>query len=238
MNDIDDPYPSSDFDDWAGTYDQDVLAPEPFPFAGYARVLGTVVRLAEPEPGMSVLDLGTGTGNLALLFAARGCDVWGTDFSEAMLAEARAKLPHAHLVAHDLRDAWPAELPQRFDRVVSAYVFHHLALVEKVALCRETVEQRLAPGGRLVIADLSFPDRPSMDAFAAAVGELWEVEDYWLADEALAGLAGAGMTAGYAQVSGCAGVYSIHAAALTPTRPVVAEAPPSAARCSGQAASP
>ena len=76
-----------------------------------------------------------------------------------------------------------------------------------------------------------------MDAFAAAAGESWEVEDYWLADEALAGLAAAEMTAGYAQVSGCAGVYSIHAAAPIPTQRVVAGVPPPAARCSEPGAS-
>src|SRR5512141_3031403 len=99
-----------------------------------------------------------------------------------MLAKAREKLPAAHFVLHDLRAAWPAELERRFDRIVSAYVFHHFELVEKLTLCQKLVTQRLTPGGSLVIADLSFPDRPAMEGFARSVGNLWEQEPYWLAD--------------------------------------------------------
>lgn len=206
-----DPYPAGDFDDWAGTYDHDVVAEDVFPFAGYAQVLQTVVALTGASQGMSVLDIGTGTGNLAVLFASQGCEMWGTDFSEAMLAEARAKLPQACFVRHDLRDGWPSELPHTFDRVVSAYVFHHFTLDEKIRICREIVEHGLVPSGSLIIADLSFADRATMDAFAASIGDLWEQEDYWLADKALAGLRAVGLHVDYEQVSPCAGVYAIRA---------------------------
>ncbi|MBN1632098.1 MAG: class I SAM-dependent methyltransferase, partial [Thermoleophilia bacterium] len=142
-----DPYPAGDFDDWAHTYDHDVAAEDVFPFARYAQVLQTVVALTGATQGMSVLDIGTGTGNLAVLLAAQGCEIWGTDFSEAMLAEARAKLPEGHFVLHDMRAGWPSELALTFDRVVSAYVFHHFPLGDKIRLCRDIVEQRLIPGG-------------------------------------------------------------------------------------------
>lgn len=206
-----DPFPASDFDGWAETYDRDVAAGSVFPFAGYARVLATVVARAEPGPGMSVLDLGTGTGGLALLFQQAGCQLWCTDFSARMLGIARAKLPQARFVPHDLRGIWPPELDRPFDRIVSAYVFHHFELEEKVRLCRQLATGRLVPGGRLVIADISFPDRAAMDVFAGSVGVLWEQEDYWLADEALAALRAADINASYEQVSPCAGVYTLEA---------------------------
>lgn len=202
-------FPPSDFDPWAKTYDDDVRQQSVFPFDGYARVLETVVNLAEPRGGMSVLDLGTGTGNLAVMFAERGCDLWCTDFSEAMLAKAREKVPQAHFVLADLRTDWSPELDRRFDRIVSAYVFHHLELDEKVRVCRELVTQRLDPNGALIIGDLSFPNKAEMDRFVKSVGDLWDEEFYWLADESIPALEAAGLTVSYQQISACAGVYRL-----------------------------
>lgn len=204
-----DPYPSTDFDPWAETYDQDVVAQDKFPFDGYERALQTVVRLAAPQDGMSVLDLGTGTGNLARRFAQHGCELWCTDFSQAMLDRARAKLPSAHFILHDLRAAWPAALGRRFDRIVSAYVFHHFDLSKKVSVCRGLVTRRLQPQGKLIIADISFRDAGAMNAFALSIGDLWESEPYWLADESALALKDGGLEVQYVPVSACAGVYSL-----------------------------
>ncbi len=204
-----DPFPSSDFDPWAENYDDDTASQTTFPFAGYEAVLSTVFRLASPSAGASVLDIGTGTGNLALRFAALGCDLWCTDFSEAMLAKAREKLPAAHFVLHDLRREWPAQLDRRFDCIVSAYVFHHFELDKKVELCKDLAVRHLTPGGKLVIADISFQNRNDMQAFAESIGALWEPEPYWLADESIAALSAAGLSVDYVQVSICAGVYAI-----------------------------
>lgn len=207
-----DAFPASDFDGWADAYDSDVQSPDVFPFAGYVEVMGEVVKQAAPALGISVLDVGIGTGNLAVRFADLGCHVWGVDFSEAMLVKARQKLPGGRLVLHDLREPWPPELERRFHRVVSGYTFHHFALDYKVSLSRLLVTRHLEPGGCLLIADISFQTASAMRSFAASTGDLWEEEQYWLADEALHALREAGMHAEYCQVSPCAGVYRIEQA--------------------------
>jgi putative AdoMet-dependent methyltransferase len=196
-----DPFPPSDFDGWAESYDQSTREYTDFPFDGYQRVLAAIVSRANPRPG---------TANLALLFARQGCELTCTDFSEAMLAKARAKLPGARFVTHDLRQAWPAELNHRFDCIVSAYVFHHFELEKKVSLCKELVTHRLAPGGGLVIGDLSFPSFAAKETFRQHIPD-WEEEFYWFADESLAGLQEAGLSVDYLQVSPCAGVYHLRA---------------------------
>ncbi len=200
-------FPASEFDDWAESYDNAVTTDQ-FPFYGYPDVLTRVVTMAAPRPDLSVLDLGTGTGNLAIHFARVGCELWCTDFSRQMLAKAQQKLPAAHFVLHDLRAPLPAKFDRQFDCIVSAYVFHHFPLDEKIHILRGLFAH-LAPSGRLVIGDIAFPDAASRDRVREQAGENWDEEYYWLADESLEMLCKAGMQACYEQVSSCAGVFVV-----------------------------
>lgn len=200
------PFPSSDFDAWAGQYDRDVEQGG-FPFTGYHRVLAETVRLANARAGMSVLDLGTGTAKVARLFQPLGCELFCTDFSDKMLELARAALPAARFYQHDLCEPLPPELDRRFDRIVSAYVFHHFELAEKIAILERLVRRHLAPDGRLVIADISFQTPSALDAARRAAGEQWDEELYWVASEALPALAALPITVTYSQISDCAGIY-------------------------------
>jgi putative AdoMet-dependent methyltransferase len=208
MSDV--PFPASGFDEWAESYDESVSVNK-FPFLRYRAVLEKTFQLAKARGGMSVLDLGTGTGNLAVLFARAGCELWGTDFSAAMLARARLKLPRAHFCLYDLHREWPDAIPPRFDRIVSAYVFHHFELEEKVRIILELVNGHLAPDGRLVIADIAFKDATMREAVRLEAGRDWEDEFYWIADEIIPCLLKDGLKVKYIQVSPCAGVFSLQA---------------------------
>jgi putative AdoMet-dependent methyltransferase len=204
-----DPFPRSEFDDWAETYDLSV-SDDQFPFTGYKILLKKIVILADIKPRMRILDLGSGTGNLALHFVPLDCDLWCTDFSASMLEKAHQKIPNAHFVLSDLRGDWPPELNHPFDRIVSAYVFHHFDLDQKIQILGKLIPH-LEPTGRIIIGDIAFPDARRLETIKVRVGDLWEDEFYWLADEAIPALENCGFKVEYKQVSTCAGIFKLKA---------------------------
>lgn len=97
----------------------------------------------------TVLEIGVGTGRIALPLASRVQRVAGVDLSRPMLARLRAK-PGAERVRAVLGNA--RELPftsRHFDAVVSVAVFHLLPEWRRVL---GEVRRVLAPGGRLLTA--------------------------------------------------------------------------------------
>jgi putative AdoMet-dependent methyltransferase len=202
-------FPASDFDAWAETYDQDTSANSGFPFDGYSQALERAVFLTQASPGQSVLDLGAGTGNLSARFAAAGCQVWGTDYSTQMLELARKKVPQAKFVQADLREPWPAALPDKFDRIVSGYTFHHFDTAVKVRLIASLAESHLTPGGRIVILDIAFPSLKNMEMARRQLGEAWNDEYYWIAEVELPALRAARLSAVWQAVPPYAGIFTI-----------------------------
>ncbi len=200
-------YPPSEFDPWAATYDQDVAGDSGFPFDGYSRVLKTIVELAELSDGSTVLDLGAGTGNLAALFAMRNCQCWCLDFSAKMLDVARLKLPTAQFAEVDIRAEWPPSFRRRYDGIVSGYAFHHFPLDEKVELIQRLFADHITNGGSLVVGDLAFHDAADENALRLAMGERWDQEYFWLADEAIAAVSAKGYKSSFLKISSCAGVF-------------------------------
>jgi cyclopropane fatty-acyl-phospholipid synthase-like methyltransferase len=198
------------FDNWARHYDIGLRGSEgSFPFDGYEDVLEEAVRLADVKPQMRILDLGIGTGNLAEHLVGHGCTVWGVDFSTEMLKRTRAKLPEVRLVQADLLGAWPSELPQRFDRVVSAYVLHEFDLATKIGLIQRIVSQHLSAAGHLVVADIAFPSVEARAEAAERLAGLWDEDEfYWAADESIAVACEAGLRTSYRQISSCGGVFT------------------------------
>lgn len=199
------------FDRWADSYDQSVSGPDDsFPFAGYEEVHSLIVREAQPEPGMTVLDVGIGTGKLAAHFQHLGCAVWGVDFSEEMLAKAGERLPDVRLVRANILGDWPVVLMRRFDRIASAYVLHEFSLDAKICLLRRLVSEHLDPEGRVVVGDIAFATRAARDEARERWRPRWDDDEhYWAADETAAAAERAGLELSYSQVSPCAGVFVI-----------------------------
>jgi putative AdoMet-dependent methyltransferase len=200
------------FNAWAANYDQLLDSGNAsISFEGYEEVLTETTALAQIVPGMCVLDLGSGTGNLAAHFIDAGCEVWGMDFSEGMQAKAREKLPGMHSILADLRDApWPECLTRRYDRIVSAYVWHDFDLVAKMGLLVRLSRDYLAVQGRMVIADIAYPNQARRAEAQAHWGSLWsEAEHYWAGDETIAACKAIGLVCSYEQISSCAGIFVI-----------------------------
>ncbi len=124
-----------------------------------------LVDAAAPAPGERVLDLGCGTGAVALLVAARepAAQVVGVDPDPEILALARRKA-EAQGATVTFEEALAQELPVAsgsVDVVVSSLVFHHLLPQAKRDVAAECLRV-LRPGGRLAIADWGAPEGPGM----------------------------------------------------------------------------
>ena len=80
-----------------------------------------------PGPGVSILDVGTGTGRAAIALARRGAAVTAVDTSNEMLAVARRRATNAAVaVAFDRGDAHALTFPDRsFDAAVALRVLMH-----------------------------------------------------------------------------------------------------------------
>lgn len=122
---------------------------------------GTALDLVELKPGESVLDIGCGTGTLAIAakrrVGPRG-NVQGIDASPEMIARAQKKAGKAG-VEVAFKNALAEALPfptAHFDAVLSTVMLHHLPRNVRQQCARE-IQRVLKPGGRLLAIDFANP---------------------------------------------------------------------------------
>ena len=153
---VDEYGPSSYGDAFADVYDDWYGDPVP--------VGAAVDRLAALAGGGPVLELGVGTGRLAIPLAARGLAVWGIDASAAMLARLAAK-PGGERVTAVLGRHGRARVrsgaPPFTLAFVAANTLFNLADSEAAQAGASPVWPRVAgPGGRFVVEAFVPADDP------------------------------------------------------------------------------
>ena len=122
----------------AGMFDPTVLDP-------------TVDFLADLADGGAALELGVGTGRVALPLSRRGVPVHGIEISEAMVAELAAK-PGADAIAVTVGDFATTALDRTFRLAYLVYnTITNLITQDEQVECFRNVARHLEPGGRFVI---------------------------------------------------------------------------------------
>ncbi len=111
--------------------------------------LDAYVAMTDELGARRVLDVGCGTGTLALILARRGCDVVAVDPAAASLAVARAK-PGAHLVRWVDGDAATPSLIDRDLATMTGNTAQSIADPEQWRATLAAVHAALRPGGHLV----------------------------------------------------------------------------------------
>jgi SAM-dependent methyltransferase len=141
-----------DWDDHVGDLEQMAESP------GFLRLRDSIIELAGLRPEDRVLDIGAGTGLLALAAAPRVEHVHALDVSPAMCEYLQSKLASLAITNVEVSVDTATELPLpdgSVDLVLSNYCFHHLSDAEKDVALGE-IRRVLRPGGRLVFGDMMF----------------------------------------------------------------------------------
>ncbi len=140
------------------------------------KLKGRLVDQAAIAPGQDVLDVGCGTGTLAILVKTREprARVVGLDGDPGVLEIARAKIARAGIdvqVREGLANAAPTFAPASFDRILTSLVLHHLTTEQK----REALaamRRWLRPGGELHVLDFGPQKNAILALLARGVGWL------------------------------------------------------------------
>jgi len=161
-----------------------------------------LVDLARLVPGEVVLDVGCGTGSLAIVAKRRVGDtgeVHGIDAAPEMIAQATRKAAKAGLlVAFQAGRAEALPFPDaHFDVVFSTLMLHHLPAPVRQRLGEE-IQRVLKPGGRVIAVDFEPPKKKKGGLISrlhrhghvplAAIVELLQRTGHWVVESGSVGV--------------------------------------------------
>lgn len=149
-----------------------------------ARAIGRLV-----DPGITVADIGTGTGILAVELARLGLRVVAIDNSSRMLDSARTKLEAEGLSNVELRAGEALDLPLADAEVDAAFAHMVLQHLPSPAEAIREMARAVKPGGVVVVVDFVTHDREWMrqELGVTWLGFEWEELSGWLEEAGLVG---------------------------------------------------
>ena len=131
---------------------------------GDPAVIAATVDFLEPLAGGGALELGIGTGRIALPLAQRGVRVEGIDLSRDMVAQLRAK-PGGEEIPVALGDFSSARVAGAFSLVYLVFnTISNLTSQEAQVACFANAAAHLAPGGCFVV-EVGIPSGAPLEVF-------------------------------------------------------------------------
>ena len=114
------------------------------------------VKVLKPFPGMKLLDVCTGTGEIAIRCARAGAEVVGVDITEAMLERARRKTRDLSIKFLHM-DARRMEFDDKsFDAAVLSFCLHDMPRKVRLEVLNEAVR---VSKNRVVVLDYDLPSQ-------------------------------------------------------------------------------
>jgi len=145
---------------------------------GYAADLPVWEQLADAADG-PVLELGCGTGRVALHLAGRNNEVWAVDADASLLASLQERAAAQGLGVRAIcADVRALDLDREFELILAPMQL--LQMLGSAAARHAALERaagHLAPGGRLAAAIVE-PPSPSLDGPAAALPDVRELDSW------------------------------------------------------------
>ncbi|MDF2557477.1 MAG: hypothetical protein K0R71_1305 [Bacillales bacterium] len=142
------------FTDWASEYDSSIQGHDK-EYAEVFRNYPTILKIIADKAGNSVIEFGSGTGNLTKELILKNKQVYPVEPSPEMreIANNKPELQHITFIDGDME-----HFPKPnfiIDTIVSTFVFHHLNGDEKQRVIQQYYDL-LPPGGKIIFGDTMF----------------------------------------------------------------------------------
>lgn len=113
------------------------------------------IQMAEIQDGDDILDIATGTGDLAIEIFEKHTitNITGLDFSPGMLEIARKRSNKINFIEGDALD-----LPFSDNSINKCFISYGIRNVDSVEKCLQEIYRVLTPNGRLIILETGKPD--------------------------------------------------------------------------------